>query len=239
MKFRKWIWGIFFVAAAVLVIMQQAGHFITFGIWPLIITTIMLPVLIESIISVNFAGIFIPGSIILIMFKDTIGLNRLSSWHLIVAAILLSIGFSILFGKHAYKGVRKHCKDGGFKIFGKRAISDEENIDDNHFKCEVAFGSAVKYIQSNNLERASLSCSFGAIEAYFDNVTPCPEGCVINCECSFGSIELYFPREWKVYNRITSSLGSAREVNTADRTSTQCVTLTGSVSFGAVEIRYV
>lgn len=114
-----------------------------------------------------------------------------------------------------------------------------EETTENSVYCSNTFGATTKYINSNNLQRATLDCSFGEIKAYFDNAVvqnPSVEICV---HVSFGSVELYIPREWTVVQNANVFAGSVNEKNRNCSDGRPVVELVGEVNFGAVTIIYV
>ena len=117
----------------------------------------------------------------------------------------------------------------------------EEGDDENNPHISVSFGYASRYLHATNLETAELSCSFGGMEVYFDNVTLSPEGAEINVNCSFGSMEIYVPSHWRVIDDISASLANA-EVNRklqSNDADAPTVRITGSVSLGNVEVNRI
>jgi hypothetical protein len=94
---------------------------------------------------------------------------------------------------------------------------------------------------SDLLKSAHLSSAFGKLSVYFDQVLLSPEGAEAFLDVSFGTMCLYLPKEWRVEDRIHTGAGS---VNSDHRrvepdAGAPVLALTGNVSFGSLEIRYV
>jgi hypothetical protein len=214
------------------------------------------------------------------MYKDMIGLpENLHFFMVLAAALLLTIGFHILFRSHKYesgyfssssgtewayrKGVGPASSAGAG--YGGTVVDVDEDADEDpndpklrgfkeHEKFEtiyntpdssdvyanVRFGSAIKYVNTDNFEHAVLDCSFGALKVYFDNATIISDEATIDLRCSFGAIELYIPSDWRLMNDVNYSFSGLSEKNPKRATGTgPVVWLKGSASLAGIEVVYV
>ena len=105
----------------------------------------------------------------------------------------------------------------------------------------MRFGGSTKYLHATALKTGQFYASFGGLEVYFDQAQLDPAGAEIYVDCSFGSIELYVPRSWKVKSSVRASFGAVdiHERHSSAAADAPVLLLTGNVSFGAVEIKYV
>ena len=224
---RKIAWSIFLVGAAALIIANAYLDFTKF--FPLLCGIVLLPVIIESLVQLNFFGVFFPTALIGIIFSEQLGIQSITPWPILAAAVLLSIGFSIIF-KSKRRGVHVHWEDN----------ETVENIDDDEFSSTVKFGATTKFFLSDNFKRASLNCSFGSIKAYFDNAKLSPNGAQINISANFAGVELYIPKDWRVINNVSYTLGGLEEKsrNVSDSES-PVLTLIGEARFSGITIYYI
>lgn len=243
MKVRGIFWGLFFIAAGALIIASQLGFLASFSLWSLILTVFLVPIAIESAIHLNFFGVFFSLAGIGIIYAEPLGIASITPWPILITALFLSIGFTIIFGKHYTKRFGHHIGNGAGVKYGydhgnfETVVNDS---DESNVKYDVSFSSSIKYVNSADLKIANLSCSFGALTVYFDNSVPNLEGAEIQIDVSFGAAELYIPKTWRVVNRLNVSLGGVDEKNRSmPDESSPTVTLTGSVSLGAIEIIYI
>ena len=121
-----------------------------------------------------------------------------------------------------------------------KKIKVEESGDDNNPSISVQFGGISRYLHSAALESASLSCNFGSLEVYFDNVTLSPNGADVDVSCNFGSVELFVPKNWKIEGDLSATLGNA-EIN-GMRGQPQDgpeLRINGATSFGSIEVNRV
>ena len=229
MKIRKWIYGLFFIGAAALVVLNQLGHFEGLKFSSLILTILLIPVLIESLIHLNFFGVFFSIALGGIVYAAPLGIESLTPWPILIAALLLSIGFSLIFKKKP-----------DFKNFFGCVSETTEVLEGADVSGTVAFSESTKYLDSDCIEKGVFKCSFGSLKIFFENSTLHENGATINVECSFGSIQLYVPKAWQIHNKATSAFGAVEEKGvTSSVKEGPVVTLTGAISFGAVEIYYI
>ena len=237
MKHNNWFWGVFFVLAAVFVIATQIpSSFAVIGFWSIAAAVLLAAVFIQSLVRLNFFGVFLSLAIAYMLFHGSLALPWLSPWLLLLAAVLLSIGFHIIFGRsHKRRYEQRH---GDKTDDGYRTIED---VDGNNPTVKVSFGSSSKYIHADTLKSGRFSCSFGSLSVYFDQAQLASDGADLYVDCSFGEIKLFFPREWNVVDNLTTSLGGIRNDSRADRVDSAlpAVTLTGGASFGSIEINRV
>ncbi len=240
MKLRKWFWGLFFVCAAAFIVLNQLGAFVQISFWTLACTLFLVPIFVESLVHLQFFGVFFPLGIAAILYAEPLGLAGLSFWAILLAALFASIGFSIVFHRKGKWG--EHCTT-HFEHHHDHGHDPHEKVDhtdENDIECTVSFGSTVKYLHANALRRINAHCSFGALKLFFDNAQLDPNGAEVVLDCSFAGVELYIPRSWTVQNRISAMLGGVDEKNRRDpNAGGPVLTLTGHISLGGVEIVYI
>lgn len=178
MKLTKWFWGIFFLLAGVAVIVNQLGYIGSINIFTLVVTILLIPIIIKSITHRNFGGILFPLAFIGILYKDELGITNLTPCPILLTALFLSIGLTIIFEKH--NDYKKYCK-----IHGKD-FDEVINVDDDSvFEVKVNFGSSIKYVNSSDFQRGIFNCSFSGVELYI----PKEWEVVNNVSASLGGIE--------------------------------------------------
>lgn len=221
---KKLFWGLFFIASAVFVIINQMGY-TNIAFLSLLLTILIIPIFIKSIYHVNFWGILFSIAFLIIIYKGYLNID-ISNMAILFSALLGSIGLSIIFNRNHFKYHDEH--------FDK--VIDEE--DSEEINLSVNFSSSIKYINSENFKKANLKCSFGAMKVYFDNAKIEDEA-IINLDVSFAGVELYIPKEWKIINNVDTSLGGIEEKNLRSIKSNKKIILKGKVSFSGIEIIYV
>lgn len=232
MKKRNIFWGIFFIVATVVLIASQVGNFEAWSFWSLLGSILLVAVIIQSAMYKVWAGIFIPISVIYIIYQNALHWPYIAPWVLIIAAILVSIGFHILFKSRSIPHHVYH--DHSTRISG--------NDDDNNPQISVSLGNTTRYLHSTALASGRLSVSLGSLEVYFGDAKLDPAGATISMDCSLGAIKLYIPRVWRVVDNIESSIGGVSFINSgiaAPDPELPALTLKGDVSMGGIEVTYV
>lgn len=230
-KAEKIFWGLFFILGAVFIVVSGLGMLPAVSVFSLILTVVFAAWIIKSIISLHIEGIFFPLAFLGIIYAKPLGITAIVPWTILGAALLLTIGWSILF----------HNRFQWFRHTHKRNCytSQIEKEDADHVKCDTSFGSVIKYINSEDFKQADLACSFGSIKAYFDKAQVKGEKAVINIDMSFSGIELYLPKNWHIINHIDASFGGVDEKNQPQDVTDTTVELVGEMSFSGLTIYYV
>lgn len=235
---KKVEWAIFLIVAAALIIIFALGLVPNSVEWPWLIALVLLGYLVViSLLKLNW-GFFIPLSLIPYtciragLITQDMELypyvEKLTPWPLLIAAILLTIAFSILFK-------RKKRVSQVSNMDGKEHYESCE--DGEHARLDNHFGSTTKYVNSDNLKRGTVDNAFGQANIYFDNAMLSPEGANIKVENSFGETNVYLPAAWRTQLIRDAAFGSVQEhgFSTASEQS-PLVVIRVDNSFGEVNI---
>ncbi len=226
-------WGIFFIFAAVLIVVNQLGYLGEVNVFSLGFTLLLVPIMVKSISYLNFFGVFFPLAIIGILFEKQLGFQKIVPWPILLIALFLAIGFEIIFHNNKHK--HRYWEHKGPDKYEKVIDMPDSNVVD----LKVHLGSSIKYVNTQELQRANLSCSFGAMKVYFDRANVHEEGAEIRMDVTCGGVELYIPRTWKLIHNVNVSLGGIEEKNYRGEEGSIPVVLTGNVSLSGIEIIYV
>ncbi|MGL4738524.1 MAG: LiaF transmembrane domain-containing protein [Cellulosilyticaceae bacterium] len=232
MKKERIFVGSLLILGAIVLLMNQLGYWGEVNAFSLILGIFLVGVIIKSIFRMNFAGILFPLAFMAILYDEQLGLTAITPWYVLVAALLGSIGLSMIFRKpNKWKEKAHHW------TFDEPQIVDV--IDDHRMVYQTSFGEGIKYITTQDLESAQLSCHFGAMKVYFDGSTLKDGEATIRLDVSFAGVELYIPKNWQVMNRTNVFLGALDEKNHNERGSLETLVLVGDISFSGVEIIYI
>ena len=242
MKIKKILWGLFFIFAAAFAIISPLGGFTDIGAWSIIFTILSVGLLFDGIANFSYFKILMSLAFLSIIYSTQLGIEQLTPWPVLGAAILLSIGLSILFGRSKPRFTFYNFGSKNYQYNHKyhENYAAEHYEDNDNVQCSVVLSTSSKYLRSTNLKSAHLSCNLGELNVFFDNVTIHPDGAEITVDCNLGDINLYIPKEWVIQNHINSFLADVEEANNHNRvTSGPTVKLVGNVHLSDVEIIYV
>lgn len=230
MKRGDVFWGLLLIVAGILIIASKLGFYSGISVFGLVMTVILVGILVKSIIRVDFAGMLFPIAFLCIIYAKAWHLTAITPWPVLAAALLGSIGLSMIFKKSHLCNHKWH----------EEHFSEVINQPDgNVVNCQASFASSMKYINTEQFEQANIRSSFGAMKIYFDNAAIPSGQAEINLDISFSGVELYIPKNWKIINNVSVSAGGVEEKNRSSNSDSPVVTLRGSVSFGGVDIIYV
>lgn len=235
MKKERIFWGLCLVLFGVILIVGKLGYLGNFNAFTLIATILLVIIILKSILHLNFAGILFPIAFIGILFDQELGITAITPWTILLAALLGTIGLSLIFHKRhqhfGYDLAQKGIKEDEFEVID---VDDESCIN-----CVTRFSGSVKYINSDDFRKANISCSFGGVKVYFDRAVIKGEQAVIHIENSFGGVELYIPKDWRVVNNMSVSMAGVTEKNRNSGVNAKTLVLTGNVTFGGVDITFI
>lgn len=234
MKRRETFWGSLFIIAAVLILLNQ---FSDFEIGKLNTFSILASVLLggiafKSLFNFNFWGVLFPLAFIGILFNKELGIETFTPWPILFTALCFSIGLSLLIRRPHSFGWHSHHDSS----FGKNVINQP---DDNNVRCSTSFGECIKYVNSEDFQKADIKCSFGAAKVYFDHAKVPSGKADIYVDVSFGEAKLYIPSDWTIINDIQVFCGDSDVTNKKMTPDAPVISIHGNVSFGDIKVYYV
>lgn len=228
----KIFFGVGFTLVGMSIIMQAMGISLRFS-WFGILLLIFLPAMaITSLINKEWGGVFFPIALLLVIFGETLGFGVINLWQAFFAALFLSIGFAILFPKKRNK----------FHYHKHYYSNQSERIDvdsDDEIYWSAKLSENTRFIRSKNFTKGEFQCSMGSLNIYLDQAQINPNGATIDLQCNLGNIILILPRNCRVENNISSSLGEVGvDYPSYIDVSGPLIVITGNVSLGNVTISF-
>lgn len=246
MRDRKNVfWGILFLLGACAVIAGQLGFLEGIGFWSILFSLVLAAVLIRGIIRRSWGMILFSIAFLCIVNDRLLGIEKLTPWPVLGAALLGTIGLNLLFPKRNWKNAgghrigMKNNQPCSVEASSSKYETQVEEDGGESVRCEVNFHSTVKYLSSTALEYARLENSFGSLTVYFTDCILWQHQADVKVDISFAAAELYIPSSWHVICNVSSSFGSINEHGSSSPASEEVLTITGDVSFGSLEIHYI
>ena len=232
MKKDSIFWGLTLILGGVFLVISKLGYFPDINVFSLLLTVFLVVVIVKSLLKINFTGVLFPIAFICIIYDKQLGLTAITPWTVLMAALLGSIGLSMIFHKHTkWVNTKHNCEDYKFE---KIDVEDESNV-----RFKTSFGASIKYINTDKFEQADFNCSFGAMKVYFDKAIMSKNNAIVRINASFSGIELYVPKTWNIDDKTNVTLGSISEKNRSAQITTNTLTLVGDITLSGVEIIYI
>lgn len=244
-------WGIVLLALAALIVLNQVGFFfVTFRLWDIVLAVIGLKILIDIFAKGKVSSLPIAIGFIYVVLRNQGFVPDVSTWTIAAVAILSSVGLGFLFPRsgrwRVYRfgddiSIGNVSSDSDAWNENRRSSSSDEISTDNNPAVSIKFGSASRYLYADALETVRLSCNFGGMEIYFDQVQLHESGATVYLDCKFGGIDLFVPRQWNVVEQVDNVFGATDVSRRLEPLQEGAPTLTivGDVAFGGVDIHYV
>lgn len=248
MKKGRWFWGSFALIGAAILLGSQLGWFTySYSPWTLIFTLFLAATFITSLVSLWISGVVFSLAALSIVYASALGIAHISVWMIILIAILVNIGLSLIFHPWIAKHHRKQMMS-----YHHGSHYFEENIHSRHFNAHTnedtdtalyfvdKVTSSTRYLHNKQLEQVTFEVSLGDLKAYFDDVVPAQSDLVVNLNVSMGQAELFIPKDWQVSNELEYTMGTV-DVPDSIISDVEGITvhLRGQVSFGQVNVHYI
>lgn len=243
-KRANWFWGVFLVLGAVVLVTSQLGIFSTHvGVWTLLLGVFLVAAFVESLMHLAVWGMVFSLAFLAIIFAKPLGIVALAPWTILIAAVLLSLGLSLIIRpKRWYRynwktqGNWSHHHHGDWS---NHYEEDVKTLNDPDITVNVSMSSSIRYLQSVDFRRADVQVSMGDAKLYFDDVTLSDQGATINIDAHLGGVQLYLPTSWNVKTDVDANLGAIETTGEPAGTDGPLVVITGRVSLGGLTIIYI
>ncbi|MFC6180901.1 LiaF transmembrane domain-containing protein [Lactiplantibacillus daowaiensis] len=238
---QRWFWGVFFLASAIILVLSQLGVFsYHVSVFTLVLTIILVAVLLNSLRYMMIPGAVFALAFLAILYAHPLGIASLVPWTILGAALLLSIGLSIIINPRRFWERRWHHHHRNFNHHHGNWDDWEstETIDDAHVNLDLSMSNSIRYIHSEALASANIRVSTGGAKIYFDDVTLANETATINLDVSLSGVELYLPRTWQVRVNLDNNMS---HIDTLGQPTTAgpVIDLTGRISLSGLTINYL
>ena len=206
-------WGVGLIAAAVFLVIDQL-HLLPFtiGFWAIFWTVVFVASLITSVINRNLYGAIFSIAFLVIVYAKPLHISALSPWTILLVAILVSAGISLIF-RNSFKPT--------IIINGKKVNANWSDLINKNFKADNvitdnSFGvdsdnvvisgkmtEASRYIHSQNLKTVTIDSSMGDVSVYLDDAKAAGDEVIMNVNTSMCDVNVYIPSDWQVEIKVT------------------------------------
>ncbi len=238
MKKTKWFWGLIILTAGVLLVLSALGVGQEIGLLRVLGSALLVGISIESLVRARFFLFPLPLALTAYLWRNELGFTEINLTLLLVAAVVVGIGLSILFRKKTHSEFKFH-KEASWKNVGEASgPSGQQQVmsANEQVNIEANFSEQIKYVHADNLKKANISSNFAETVVYFDQCQVAEEGLVIHVSGNFTEIVLHVPSAWKLENQISVFAATVNGVDRMPPGGVTKVLLNGSINFGEVKI---
>ncbi len=232
MKKKSIFWGLVLILIAVYMIVSRLGFLPEFSFFTILFTILFGALVIDGCMNRNIYEMLLPAAGILCLYDDMLGIEEITPWPILIAALLCSIGIHIIF-KDVFKKKKhsKHCNH--------MTGSVEQSEDGSEIYVSNNFNELSKYVNTDRFASAEISNSFGQCNVYFDNAILQSSTAHVTISNSFGETRVYFPRTWKIELKQKSAFGGIKihGNSTADSLS-PVIYVDAECNFGEINLYY-
>ncbi|WP_311406442.1 LiaF transmembrane domain-containing protein [Liquorilactobacillus uvarum] len=231
MKKQRWFWGIFFLLSAGLLVAGQMGWISAqISFWSVIITLFLVAAFVQSVVHRTVPGMVFSIAFLCMLYAEPLGIKHLVPWTILGAAVLLSIGFSLLFHQGISFGKKKREY-----AFDKTSATN----DDSHVHISGNMNSSIQYVQSQDFRQADVDAYASGIKIYFDNTRVEEDNAIININAAYSGVEFYVPKTWKLKKQVDSFLSGIEEKGRPNTEEGPTVILNGNLKLSGLVIHYI
>ena len=234
---RNIFWGVLFLLGAVALVAGRLGYLGGIGVWNILVTLCLAALLADGLLRRRFGEILFAAAFLIITYDKQLGLESITPWPVLGAALLGTVGLKLLFPGFEKKGGHGWVTINGHRYDGKKPVS-EERRDGGSVSYKNVFGESVKYV-TGKIGHVSAENAFGSLHLYFTDAALQNGSASVDVENSFGKTTLYVPADWRVELSTETAFGSVKEKGRCNPQGATVLSIRGETSFGSVEVRYV
>lgn len=228
MRRERIFWGLFFIIGAVALVVGKLGFLEGISLWTVLFTIFLAACLVKSIFNKSMTGVLFSAAFLCIVYSDPLGIKALTPWTVLLAALLGSIGFSILRRPRIYH-----------QCCNSSAQFAQETVEGQRIYLDASFCGSTKYVRSDDFKGAELHCVCGGMKVYFDNAVIREGQADLRLDVNLSGVELFVPKEWNVVNEARITMGGIEEKNRSATTGVPVLRLIGKMNLSGLTIMYV
>lgn len=239
--FSRVLWAIFFFACAGVLVASQMGLIpIQIGFWTIAGSIILAICLVYNLANLNITGIVFSIAFLLILYARPLGIQRLSPWTILLAAVLVGIGLNLLLGykRHSYISVVRNFGDSTKSKVIDGTFSRNAGDTDSHIEINQSMSDVSRYIHSKNLETIDLTSKLSDISLYLDDAQAAGDIVHLNANVMLADVTIYLPLSWQVENNLSPFL-SELDIKGTSNGGGPTLVVGGQASISEIEIKYV
>lgn len=237
---KKKNWGTFLVALAGFLLLNEIVFKGKFHPFMFVANCFLVVFAIGSFKKRFYTGVFFPLAFIYILSHDKLGLGNLSGGFVLLIALLLCVGCSLICKKNDDNRINRdlHEHHEQYHKHFDMENGPEVSYDDSSFvNISSSFFAVNRKITSPELRQIDINTSFSGIKLDLTEAVNAASTVTVNLNASFSGTELIIPAGWLIDNRTGGFAAGIKEKG-ARPTGDSGVTLVlqGTMSFSGIDI---
>lgn len=205
---KKVITGLVLIIFAAGLLIDKMGIFPDFPLFKIATAVLLVYVMIINGIGRHgFLAITFPMAILACLFSKELGIAMVSPAIIILVAILIGVGLSLIFGKSPIVNVVTNHHGGNWNHSG-HSSTIEYSSEDGTFSVDNNLGERTEYVTVKNLRRGDIDNALGSLTVYLNGSTLDPNGAFINIDNGLGSLKVFIPKEFRISMKCDNGLGT-------------------------------
>lgn len=220
MKTNKLFWGLAFIVAAIILIIEAIGEkILIFGISSgrILLGALLVYLLIDGIVGKKLINILFSIAFLFMVFEPYIARlvkypsdNIISNWLVLLCTLLIYTGIKIIFSS------------------GKKNTSDKEHR-------QNFAGVTTKYIDCADFKEACVVNKLAQTNVFFDNIDRYEGGATLRVENKMGLTVIHLPVSWYIVCDISNHMGRV-DLPSCGNPEGKVLNITGFSRIGDVRI---
>lgn len=247
-KWSRIFLGVGMIAAAIFLVMDQLHLLpIALGFWSIFWTIVFGTSLITSLFNKNLYGTIFSIAFLLIVYAKPLHIQALAPWTILLVAVLVSLGISLIFKKSFKPTViinGEKINTNWSDLKHHKSFETDQVISDTNFGVSgdnvvisESMSNASRYIHSQSLQTITVNVSMSDVNIYLDDAKAAGDEVIVNVDASMSDINIYLPDNWQIDSRLEHGFGDI-EMDYKGDTGTRLV-LQGKLSFGDLKFKHI
>ncbi|MBQ7335417.1 MAG: hypothetical protein IJW92_02955 [Clostridia bacterium] len=242
MKTWKLVWGIGFILAAVLIVLDVAGVLSPLAsvvgdisILALLLGLLLVCFIITRLVKGKFDQIIFPLAFLFMLFESNIAIlcgaanhNLINNWLLLLVALLVQIGVGILCSSR-----KKH--------YVARVQTKFNGNKQHKTYAGGSLSSSTVYVNCATMTPNCVENNLGSCTVYFENVEHYSGNGKLFVENNLGAMVICVPVAWQVHTEIENNLGAvnAPRNDATPYSDASLLTVCAENNLGSLTVKYV
>lgn len=193
------LWGLAVIAFGVFLLLDNMGMWPELPLMKIAVLIVVGIVFFGCLRKADFLGMSFNLGVAACLFSKEIGIGNVSVPIILLVAVLIGVGLSLIFGKSHFSNFT-HIDVSDRNVSSYSQGEGEFDVDNN-------LGAKTEYIQVKNIRRGKIDNALGKMTVYMNGSTIDPAGAFIDMDNGLGKLIAFIPKEFRVTFVTDNGLG--------------------------------